>query len=293
MKAGQPSSTSLLIARAMLLADVTPALRPLLLGDTALLTRRMLAAADPAPWFDITLKHPFLQRALFAAERVLLPGILLHYLVRKRLLDTLARQAVDAGCQQVVVLGAGLDTLAWRLPSARVCFELDHPATQAIKRRLVGNTPVLVAADLLHASVAELLRAQPQFDATQPTLYIAEGLLMYFPAARVAAIFREIADLSAPGSRFAFTFMEARTGRPIAFHNERRAIGWWLGWRGEVFRWALACTEVEPFVTRHGWKLASVSSPEEMRSRFLTPADLESAPLATGETVALSYLRAR
>lgn len=293
MKADRPSSTSLLIARALLLADATSELRPLLLGESAALTRRLLDAAEPAAWFELALRHPLPRRFLFALERLLLPGILLHYLVRKRLLDALAHEALDAGCQQVVVLGAGLDTLAWRLPAARVCFEMDHPATQAIKRRAGGAGPVLVAADLLHGSVAELLRAQAQFVPDQPTLYVAEGLLMYLPPARVAELFREIAALSAPGSRFAFTFMEARPDRPIGFHNQRRLIDWWLRWRAEVFHWVLARPDVETFASQHGWRLASLSTPEELRRRFLTPAGLGAAPLATGESVAMAYLRER
>ena len=293
MKADRPSSTSLLIARGLLLADATAELRPLLLDESAALTRRLLDAAGPARWFDLSLRHRVLRRALFAVERLALPGVLLHWLARKRLLDALAHEALAAGCRQVVVLGAGLDTLALRLQSAAVCLELDHPATQAIKRRAIAEGPALVAADLLHASVAEALRAQPRFTANQPTLYIAEGLLMYLPPTRVAEMFREIAGLSAPGSRFIFTFMEARPGRRIAFHNERRIIGWWLRWLGEPFRWALARTDVEAFAAQHGWDLASLSSPGELRRRFLTPAGLGDAPLATGESVATAYLRAR
>ena len=320
MKTDRPSSTSLLIARALLLADATPAWRSLLIGDTAALTRRLLDAAEPAAWFELALRHPLLRRFLFATEHLLLPGILLHYLVRKRALDALVHEALDAGCQQVVVLGAGLDTLAWRLPAARVSFEMDHPATQAIKRRLsrsdwsdesdrsdspnrqtassprqvpYGPGPVLIAADLLHGSVAELLRAEAQFVPDQPTLYVAEGLLMYLPPARVAELFTELAALSAPGSRFAFTFMEARPDRPIGFHNQRRVIDWWLRWRAEPFHWALTRPDVETFAVQHGWKLASLSSPEELRRLFLTPAGLGTAPLATGESVAMAYLRER
>lgn len=218
--------------------------------------------------------------------------MLLHWLARKRLLDALAHEAVDAGCRQIVVLGAGLDTLAWRMQSAGVCLELDHPATQAIKRRVFADGPVLIAADLLHDTVVEALRAQPRFAADQPALFIAEGLLMYLPPARVAALFGEVAALSAPGSRFAFSFMEARAGRPIAFHNSRRVIDWWLRWRGEPFRWALARTNVEAFAAEHGWQLAALSSPEELRRRFLAPHGLGDAPLAIGEFVALAYRRA-
>ena len=292
MKAGCTSATALLIARAVLLADETPALRPLVVADSAELTRRLLGAAEPARWFDFALRHRTARALMFAAERFFLPGVLLHWLARKRLLDVLAREAVEDGCGQVVVLGAGLDTLAWRLRDRASCFELDHPATQAIKRRALADGPTLVAADLSHESVAEVLRAEPRFAANRPTLFIAEGLLMYLPAERVAALFRDLAALSAPGSRFAFTFMEARPGQPLAFHHASRFIAWWLRWRGESFRWGLGRDEAGAFAAQHGWQLAALSSPEEMRGRFLAPHGLDGQPLAIGETVAMTHLRA-
>ncbi len=289
MKADCASSTALLIARGVLLAEATPSLRPLLVDDSAVLTRRLLNAAEPARWFDFALRNRWVRAAIFATERVLLPGILLHWLARKRWIDALAQEALAAGCRQVVVLGAGLDTLAWRLP-AEVCFELDHPATQAIKRRAFGGrngAPVLVAADLLHASPTALLRSQPRFDVRRPTLFVAEGLLMYLPPARVAELFRELATLVPPGSRFLFTFMETRPGQPLAFHTGRRAIDWWLRLRGEPFCWGLASAAVDAFAAEHGWELASISSPDDLRRRFLVPHALEHAPLAAGESVAL------
>jgi methyltransferase (TIGR00027 family) len=288
MKANSASSTSLLIARGILLADATPALRPLLVDESAALTRRLLDAAGPSPWFDLALRHNFLRRVVFAVERLLLPGLLLYWLTRKRLLDAIAHEALEAGCRQIVVLGAGLDTLAWRLQSACACLELDHPASQALKRSAFADGPALVAADLSNASVADALRAQPRFDASQRTLFIAEGLLMYLSPARGALLFSEIASVAAPGSRFAFSFMEARPGCRIGFHNSRHIVDAWLRWRGEPLRWALARTDLNAFAAQHGWELTALSSPEEMRQRFLAPHGLANAPLATGESVALA-----
>jgi methyltransferase (TIGR00027 family) len=276
----------------MLLADATPALQPLLVGDTAALTRRLLNAAEPAPWFDFALRHRAARGVLIATERLVLPGILLHWLARKRLLDTLAHDALAAGCRQIVVLGAGLDTLARRLHGHCACFEMDHPATQAIKRRAFTGGPVLLAADLLDASPARSLRAEPRYALDQPALFVAEGLLMYLPPARVADIMLELAAFAAPGSRFAFTFIEERPGTPLGFHHGRRVAGWWLRRRREPFRWGLARTDADAFAARHGWELAALSSPEELRRRFLVPHGLAAAPLAVGESIALVYRRA-
>lgn len=291
MKDDCASATALLIARGLLLADATPALQPLVVEESVVWVRRFLSASESRWWFDFAPRHRTARFFLRVAERLLLPGILLHWLARKRLLEAHALEAIDAGCRQIVVLGAGLDTLAWRMQSAALCFELDHPATQSIKRRALAEGPTLLPADLAHDSVAEALGAQPRFANDRPTLFVAEGLLMYLPPGRVAGLFRELATMAAPGSRLAFTFMEARPGQPLAFHNASRLITWWLARRGEPFRWGLERENVAAFVAQQGWQLAGLSSPEELRRRFLAPHGLERQPLAIGESVAVAHLR--
>src|SRR5690606_8942097 len=106
--------TAVLIARSLVLADATPVLRPLLVGDSGRLTRQLLDYAGPARRFDFFRRHRWSRRLLFAIERLSLPGIFLHYLVRKRRIASLTAEAIQGGCRQLVVLGAGLDTLAWR-----------------------------------------------------------------------------------------------------------------------------------------------------------------------------------
>ena len=116
---------------------------------------------------------------------------------------------------------------------------------------------------------------------------------MYLPPERVSLLLRELAEFSAPGSRLACTFMEARAGQPIGFEQRRWLFHWWLKWRGEPFRWALGRDAAAAFLAEHGWKLCSLSSPEEFRHRYLSPVGLEKARLASGETVALAELSAR
>jgi len=284
------SSTALLIARSLLLAEAAPPFEKLLAGDTAALTRQLLDATGAEPWFDFALRHACTRSMLFAIERALLPGIILHWLVRKLLIESHARDAIAAGCRQIVVLGAGFDTLARRLHGVANCFEIDRPMTQAIKRRAFGEAPNFLAADLLSASVAEALAQDPRYSPDQPTLFIAEGLLMYLPADHVGKLFRELASFGANRCRFVFTFMEERPGKPLAFHNASRVVGWWLGARGEPFRWGVARAEAHAFVRNHGWHLAAMSSPEELRSRFLNSHGLAGEPLAIGESIALAYL---
>ena len=157
---------------------------------------------------------------------------------------SLSQEAFASGCRQLVMLGAGLDTLAWRhsLQTGAACFELDHPATQAIKRRAFQKemrSPVLIAADLTRDLPSRVLRCDSKFDPSAPVAIIAEGLLMYFSPERVSQLLEDLAKVAAPGSKIAFTFMEARPGQPLAFHNGRQAVNSWLKARGEPFQWGI------------------------------------------------------
>lgn len=98
----------------------------------------------------------------------------------------MARLALARGVTQIIVLGAGFDTLACRLHRGQPAvhfFELDHPATQVPKQQALdpGTNLTFLPIDLATDSPSAVLRACPSFSADKPTLFIAEGLLMYFP----------------------------------------------------------------------------------------------------------------
>jgi len=291
MTTERPSDTAVLIARSILLAEATPSLRVLLPSEAGPLTRQLLDAAGSSRWLELCLRFRGTRALLFAAERRLLPGIVLHYIVRKNLIADWVAMALQQGCAQLVILGAGLDTLAWRQARAAStpCFELDHPATQAIKRRAFhqqARVPLLIPADLTQDSPAEKLRNEPSFSPARPTVFVAEGLLMYLTPLRVAHLMSELAQFSAPGSCLIFTFVEARPDQPLAFQNARPAVNRWLRAKQEPFRWGLGRSDVTTFGIQHGWQLSRLSSVEELRERYLSPHGLSRAPLAAGESIA-------
>src|SRR5213594_140619 len=154
-------------------------------------------------------------------ERVTAPGIFLHYLMRKLFIEEAVRRslATPASARQVVVIGAGLDTLGARLAldganNVRV-VEVDHPATQAVKRRALARYGLpregfsFVELDRTVRTLAEALGDSDQLDPRLPAVFVAEGLLMYLTPERAADFFREVHQISAPGSRLVFTVMES------------------------------------------------------------------------------------
>ena len=113
----------------------------------------------------------------------------------------------DHGAPQVVVVGAGLDARAWRMPelARATVFEVDHPASQRDKQhRLGGIEPtagqvVAVAVDLEHDPLAPALEAT-SFDPAKETTWVWEGVVPYLTSDAVAETVRHLAELSAPGS---------------------------------------------------------------------------------------------
>ena len=127
---------------------------------------------------------------------------------RTRFIDAALERAIANGATQVLVLGAGFDSHAWRfrelLAGARV-FEVDRPVTSAFKQRradsALGGSPanlVYVPADLEREELAAAL-ARHGYDLTQRSFVIMEGVTMYVQEQPLRATFRFLAT-RAPGT---------------------------------------------------------------------------------------------
>lgn len=136
-------------------------------------------------------------------------------MVRTRFIDEALERAVAEGARHVVILGAGLDSHAYRcqelLSGVRV-FEVDRPATQALKKQRVqdalGGPPAnltYVPIDIQHEDLADVLRRHGH-DQSQQAFFIMEGVTMYVPEEGVRATLRYVAG-HPRGSAIVFDFM--------------------------------------------------------------------------------------
>jgi methyltransferase (TIGR00027 family) len=128
-----------------------------------------------------------------------------------------AEAAASGTIRQAVILAAGLDARAYRLPwpPETTVFEIDQPQVIDFKTqtmRELGAAPTAhrhaVAVDLRHDWPTALQRAG--FDPDQPTAWSAEGLLAFLPSDAQDRLLDEITALSAPGSRLAAENMDGR-----------------------------------------------------------------------------------
>ena len=134
---------------------------------------------------------------------------------RTRFFDDYLEAAVSDGVRQIVIVAAGLDSRAYRLawPESTVVFELDRPKVLEFKREVLaehGDAPTAerreVTADL-REDWPNALRDEG-FDPAKPSAWLAEGLLMYLPAAARDQLYTGIDSLSAASSRVALEDMQ-------------------------------------------------------------------------------------
>jgi O-methyltransferase involved in polyketide biosynthesis len=216
-------------------------------------------------------------------ERATLPGVVSHYLNRKARIEAEVRKLLTKNtAAEVIVLGAGLDTLAARLAPAFpgvVFIEVDHPATQGVKREGLThagkfpNNLTLEACDFQTALPAALLKKTDVL-----RVVIAEGLLMYFDTERVKQILR--AALEGSPTRVLFTYMEARDDGAIGFEPHSKLIGLWLRIKGEPFKWGIKFAEVDALAKSLHADLISHARAEDF-SNASPPSSLRGENLAS------------
>jgi methyltransferase (TIGR00027 family) len=191
---------------------------------TAVATQRAIASAGPDallndPWADPLVRAVGIDTFIKLIDGDI-PSTDDHTLnreavnqqitVRTRYFDDFFIQATDAGIRQAVILASGLDTRAYRLPwpDGTVVYEIDQPAVIEFKTRTLANLGAEPSAQRRTVSIDlredwPTALAEAGFDATQPTAWSAEGLLIYLPPEAQDRLFDDIAAASAPGSRIA------------------------------------------------------------------------------------------
>jgi methyltransferase (TIGR00027 family) len=225
-----------------------------------------------AVWFS---KIPLLGASVpwYADRR--LPGARSSAIARTRLIDDATTQALQENIRQIVILGAGFDCRAYRLPgiNSTTVFEVDHQATLAWKLScLHAALPQLppnvrfVQADFNRESVPQLL-AQAGFDASLPAMFLWEGVSNYLTSEAVDAVLRTVSTC-APGSRIVFTYVHSGAldgsvhfeGAPKLLDDVKQL--------GEPWTFGLNPCTVPEFLRQRGLQLDRDASASEYRAQL-------------------------
>jgi methyltransferase (TIGR00027 family) len=287
------SRTALLIAASLVLLHHDPK-RSRLVSKTAvdLCAHVLEKHSSQTRLFLKIVRQTWFRPIAKLVERVTIPGILLHYALRKKCISELVRSALAKGVAQVVILGAGFDPLSSELqgefPTA-LFWEIDHPATQRHKVRACSEIGIgrvhFVAVDLAAAGLEREALIKSDFDPAKRTFWIAEGLLMYFPADVVSSLMKTLISLSAPSSELAFTFMEKQGDGQLRFDSQTKLVDSWLRRRGEPFLWGTTRSELAEFI--RPWRVIRFFDRNDLRDM---ESDLSDEVIAKGEAICLAEI---
>jgi methyltransferase (TIGR00027 family) len=205
--------------------------------------------------------------------------IFLHALARTRMIDNALQQSVREGASQVVILGAGYDSRAYRfaplLRSTKV-FEVDFPPTQEYKklrvREVLGQAPknvVFVPIDFGKDDLEAVLRAAG-YRPERKTVFIWEGVTYYIPESAVDATLRFVAGHSGVGSIvvFDYEYERAVSGKhddQILKQIYARLANW-----GEAHIFGMPNDSARGFVIERGLTVVADLGPKELTQQYLT-----------------------
>ncbi|NER33522.1 MAG: SAM-dependent methyltransferase [Oscillatoria sp. SIO1A7] len=168
---------------------------------------------------------------------------------------------------QIVILGAGMDTRAFRLPwppETRL-YELDRLEVLQKKESILQDSPakalrICVAADLGQAWSSQLLATG--FQPEQPTLWLLEGLIYYLNETEVDLLLKTISELSAIGSCLGADLLNVKL-------IQEAVTEWSQSYLGDLPEksWRYGCDEPEKLFTEHAWQ-ASVVQPGDEGAHF-------------------------
>jgi methyltransferase (TIGR00027 family) len=266
MKEGHESSTAAYMALFRAVESARPEEGRLFTDPlaSALLPTSLRLVADAA-------RLPLIGRAVPAILDLGWPRTRSSGVVRTRLIDTMVHDALDDGVVQLVLLGAGYDSRAYRLPLARevTVFEVDHPSTQAAKRARLSaaGTSVdhvrFVGVDFELDNIADRL-AQSGLDEGARSIVVWEGVISYLSEPAVDENVKLLSSICSPGSRLIFTYVDGRAlDGSIDFEEARR----WKGWvrlNGEPFVFGFHPDQLAIYLGDHGFRLDSDRSTSEV-----------------------------
>lgn len=199
-------------------------------------------------------------------------------ILRIRYAEDRLREAVGAGVGQYVILGAGLDTFALRrgeLADRLRIFEVDHPASQAMKReRLLainGGIPdnlVLVPVDFERDRLDEKL-IEAGFDRGTPAFFSWLGTTYYLTKEAIRDTLERVSAVTASGSRVVLDYKYPRRLIPEQSLLFADKVDQFVAKRGEPMRSTFAPEELSAELARTGFSQLDNVPPDEQAQRYL------------------------
>lgn len=222
-------------------------------------------------------KNPEKAKAMREHYELLFPGLASSIRARVRYFDDFAKASIEDGLEQLVLLGAGYDTRAYRIKGLNEIkvFEVDHPKTQDVKiekiKKIFGSLPghvVYVPVDFESEDLGQKL-LEKGYIKSQKTLFIMEGLLMYIPPKTVDEMLSFIVKNSGKGSSIIFDYYPQSVVDGTNELEVAKNILNYVIQQGEPLLFGIKEGEVEAFLAQRGFsKIQNVTSEDYKRTYF-------------------------
>lgn len=206
------------------------------------------------------------------------PGVLAFLATRCRYIDDFLQTCLTDGIEQLVILGAGLDSRAYRieeLKSQVQVFEVDHPATQAVKlaklKHILGELPAHVTYVPIDFNVEALEKLfECGYQDHKKTLFIWEGVVYYLTAEAVDLTLRFVAENSGAGSSIIFDYVYTsaltspdKRGEIVRMQRAQR-------YTGEGLSFGIEEGQIEAFLQTRGYTQIKNMTSTDLKSAYFT-----------------------
>lgn len=239
--------------------------------------RMFVDAAGKGMW--TVMASPTLSAELTASEpdvQARMRAMIDFMAARTAFFDEFFLNAAQAGVRQMVILAAGLDARAWRLPwpDGTTVYELDQPKVLEFKSATLQQRGARPTSNLVSVPI-DLRQDWPTalreagFDASQPTAWSAEGLVRYLPAWAQDLLFERVHTLSPPGSWLALNAPGSGALDPARLTRQREEMQRLRAAAARLLKtdtpdledlwYAEERNDVNDWLREHGWETAAAT----------------------------------
>lgn len=226
------------------------------------------------------------------------PGVYEYLASRTRYIDDTLSACLDGGLQQLVILGAGFDSRAYRFEQVKEqvkVFEVDHPATQAIKlakvNEIFGSLPdhiTYVAIDFDTESLEKRL-TECGYSERLKTLFIWEGVVYYITDEAIDGTLDFIAKHSSPGSSVIFDYIYTSAFAGSHKRTEVKSMQRYRGLTGEGLRFSIDEGAIQSFMEQRGFCDVKNVDHHDWKRLYFTGVNAR-RPLAEGYAIATAIV---
>ncbi len=207
------------------------------------------------------------------------PDVVGYLVVRCRYMDDYLESCIEDGIKQLVILGAGYDSRAYRFDKLKgrvKVFEVDHPATQDVKRRklvkVFGRVPdvvTLVPIDFNTQKLEDRLR-ESGYDERLKTLFIMEGVVYYISPEAVDGTLAFIANHSGPGSSVIFDYTEKAVVDGTRRRSEISSMRRYKAFSGEEIVFGINKSDIKGFLESRGFGNVVNATGDDLHRMYFT-----------------------